>query len=42
MTIENWEYGGSAIATEGMVRLVPSIRSRVGHIWNTVVSSLAT
>eukprot|EP01028_Stygiella_incarcerata_P001276 TRINITY_DN1209_c0_g1_i1.p1 TRINITY_DN1209_c0_g1~~TRINITY_DN1209_c0_g1_i1.p1 ORF type:complete len:509 (+),score=144.63 TRINITY_DN1209_c0_g1_i1:131-1657(+) len=36
MTIDNWEYGGSAIATESFVRLVPSIRSRVGHLWNTV------
>eukprot|EP01027_Heterolobosea_sp_BB2_P017124 GEZU01024293.1.p1 GENE.GEZU01024293.1~~GEZU01024293.1.p1 ORF type:complete len:528 (+),score=140.71 GEZU01024293.1:92-1675(+) len=30
-----WDYGGSAVATEEMVRLVPAIRSRAGWIWNT-------
>ncbi|KAL0479169.1 hypothetical protein AKO1_007992, partial [Acrasis kona] len=33
--IPNWEYGGSAVATESFVRLVPAIRSRVGYLWNT-------
>jgi hypothetical protein len=41
-TIPNWEYGGSAVATENFVRLVPAIRSRVGYIWNTEVIQFYT
>jgi hypothetical protein len=36
-TVQHWEYGGSAVATENFIRLVPAIRSRVGYMWNTEV-----
>ncbi|KAG2392413.1 hypothetical protein C9374_012665 [Naegleria lovaniensis] len=32
--IPYWEYGGSAIATENYIRVVPNIKSRTGYIWN--------
>jgi len=34
-SIPYWEYGGSSIATENYVRIVPNIKSRTGYIWNT-------
>lgn len=29
-----WEYGGSCIASEEMVRITPSLKSKKGSIWN--------
>ncbi|KAI6660414.1 BMA-ILE-1 [Oopsacas minuta] len=29
-----WRYGGDAIATQDSLRIVPSIRSRQGFVWN--------
>ena len=29
-----WKYGGDSIATQDSLRIVPSIRSRQGYIWN--------
>ncbi|KAL9644953.1 hypothetical protein ABK040_004446 [Willaertia magna] len=34
-SIPHWEYGGSTIATEKYIRIVPAIKSRTGYIWNT-------
>jgi len=31
-----WEYAGSAIASEEMVRITPSLRSKKGQIWSKV------
>lgn len=33
-SIPHWEYGGSAIATESYIRVVPNIKSRTGYLWN--------
>lgn len=33
--IPNWEYGGSTLATETYIRLVPAIQSRTGYMYNT-------
>eukprot|EP00818_Percolomonas_sp_WS_P001147 CAMPEP_0117451556 /NCGR_PEP_ID=MMETSP0759-20121206/9074_1 /TAXON_ID=63605 /ORGANISM="Percolomonas cosmopolitus, Strain WS" /LENGTH=526 /DNA_ID=CAMNT_0005244171 /DNA_START=40 /DNA_END=1617 /DNA_ORIENTATION=+ len=33
-SIPHFEYGGSAVATENFVRLVPAVKSRVGWMWN--------
>lgn len=30
-----WRYGGSAVATDNYIRLVPAIGSRTGYIYNT-------
>ena len=32
-TVPFWEYSGSAIASEEMVRITPSLRSKKGQIW---------
>lgn len=32
-----WRYGGDAIASQDSLRLVPSIRSRKGWVWNEYI-----
>lgn len=32
-TVPFWEYSGSSIASEEMVRITPSLRSKKGQIW---------
>ncbi|EFC41479.1 lectin [Naegleria gruberi] len=33
-SVPHWEYGGSSIATESYIRVVPNIKSRTGYLWN--------
>jgi mannose-binding lectin 1 len=38
-TVPFWEYDGSAIASEDMVRITPSLRSKKGSIWTKTKTS---
>lgn len=39
-TIPFWEHGGHAIASDESIRITPSLRSKKGHVWSKVKSSL--
>lgn len=40
MTVPNWDFTGSTMVTPAFIRLTPDQQSRVGGLWNKIVSDL--